>query len=362
MTDDGPGDRSPGPAGDPALDELLRRLGGTDDELSEAGRTGSAGDLALELVLRAGNQPLSVPEAVASSGLAEADFITLWRALGFVTPEGPRARIPADLVAALPIVSQGITELLGEEVSLGLVRVIGATSARIAEALVDAFRMQFEVPELSAGVSYADVVARYVEITRTSLPALESFISAVLKAHLVRVASGAWAPDEENLATRRNLFVGFIDLVGYTSLSRTLSPGELAALLGRFEETVADVVTGRGGRVVKLIGDGAMYVTDAPEDGCRAALDVSARLAAADDLPPARVGGDCGPVVSLYGDYFGEVVNRAARLVALANPSTVVVSESVAAAGRRSFTFEQLPPQALKGFQAPAVTYRLLER
>lgn len=344
------------------LGRLLRRLGATEEELAESRESRSAGDLALELVLRDGHLPLSLQQAADASGLDVEGFTRFWRALGFASAVGPRDRVPADLVAALPIVSQGTTELLGVDVSLGIARVVGTTTARIAEAIVDAFRMQFEVPELTAGVSYSDVVTQYVEITRDSLPAFEALISAVLKAHLVRVASGAWAPDVDSSATRRNLFVGFADLVGYTALSRTLSPADLTGLLGGFEDAVSDIVTAGGGRVVKLIGDGAMFVADSAEAGCAIALELSARLADSELVPPARIGADCGSVLSLSGDYFGEVVNRAARLVALANPATVVVSQAIADLAERSFTFERLPPQALKGFHAPAVTYRLLGR
>ncbi|MBV9097740.1 MAG: hypothetical protein JO079_06760 [Frankiaceae bacterium] len=67
-------------------------------------------------------------------------------------------------------------------------------------------------------------------------------------------------------------------------------------------------------------------------------------------------------MLSLYGDYFGDVVNLAARLVALANPGTVVVSEAVAAGAGSEHRFERLPAQALKGFGAPAAVFRLLDK
>ena len=41
---------------------------------------------------------------------------------------------------------------------------------------------------------------------------------------VVRASRGLWAPDEDLLASRRELFVGFADLVGYTALSRAASP------------------------------------------------------------------------------------------------------------------------------------------
>ena len=87
---------------------------------------------------------------------------------------------------------------------------------------------------------------------------------------------------------------------------------------------------------------------------------LSSAFAAAVGLPPVRIGLACGSVLSLYGDYFGEVVNLAARLVALANPGTVVVSEAVATAVGAQRRFERLPAQALKGFGAPPAVFRLL--
>ena len=344
------------------LEALLVELGATDDEIATAMTAHRAGDFAVELALRTG-PPLTIEAAAAAADVDVADFLVFWRALGLAVPPAGAAAVPADLAAAAPLVGKAINDWLGDDVGLGIARVVGAASARIAEALVDAFRLGFEVPELSTGTSYVDVVRQYVDITRLSMPAFEEFLTAVVKAHVVRVASDTWAPDADNLATRRELFVGFVDLVGYTALARTLHPAELAALLTRFEDLVADVVSGGAGRLVKLIGDGAMFVADTPEAGCGVALDLCDRLAVAEALPPARVGADCGAVFGRQGDYFGDVVNRAARLVALALPGTVVVSDTVASAlDGKSFGVEQLPPQALKGYLAPAVTYRLLSR
>jgi class 3 adenylate cyclase len=341
--------------------ELLRRLGATPEDLDAAENGRSGGDLALELVLRTG-PPVRVEDAAARVGSTWEDFAAFWRALGFPAPTGPDAKIPADIVEALPVVTQATREWLGEDTALGISRVVGSATARLAEALVDAFRMQFEVPQMTSGTRYSDVVEQYVTITRDALPAFQDFVVASLRAHLVRVASGTWAPDDEQQATQRDLFVAFVDLAGYTALSRTLSPGELATMLGRFEDAVSDVVSRHNGRVVKLIGDGAMVVADSVPDGCAAAVELSARLAASDGLPPARIGADCGGVTGLYGDYFGDVVNRAARLVAVANPGTIVVSETVARDAGPTYDLERLPAQALKGFGAPAVTYRLVAR
>jgi adenylate cyclase len=345
------------------LADLLRRLGATEAEIADAfsGAAKGPSDVALELALRKGRAPLRLDEAAAQSGLTTEEFGQVWQALGFQLPRDADFRIPAAIAETLPIVATATREWLGDATARGLARLVGATTAQLAEAVVDAFRVGFELPQLASGTAYSDVIEQYIELTRASLPAFEALICAALEAHLVRVAAGAWAPDDDQVAARRDLLVGFADLVGYTALSRTMTPGELATLLVRFEEAVGDALSRHRGRPVKLIGDGVMFVADSAADGCAAALAICEAVDAA-ELPPVRIGLDHGPVLSRSGDYFGEVVNRAARLVALARPATVVVTDGVVAALGESWPVEQLPPQALKGFQAPAVTYRLVAR
>ena len=348
---------APEPADVERLEAYLRSLGATDDEIVSARESGGLGPLALEVVLRAGSEPVGLAESAARLGADPDDVARFWRALGFADPAS--RRFPARFVDAQTVISQAATEWLGEETALGIARVIGASAARLAEAIVDAYRMAFEVPELTAGANYSDVVEGYIGITRDTLPALETFVNEVFEAHLVRVAGSAWMPGEDSGTTSRDLAIGFVDLVGYTALARTLDARDLAGLLSRFEETVGDVLSRNGGRLVKTIGDGVMFAADSAEAGCRAALALAAAFASAAGLPPVRVGLACGAVLSLYGDYFGEVVNLAARLVALANPGTVVVSEA-AATGAPGCRFERLPAQALKGFGAPPAVFRLL--
>ncbi len=341
------------------LEALLHRLGATDAEIAEAFGNGSPAALAVAAALRGGAPPVTAGEAAAAAGLTAEEFAEHWRALGLGVSGALPGGVPARLAESLPVIALAGREWLGADTGLGVARVIGGTAAQLAEAVVDAFRVEWEVPELAAGTSYADVVERYVDLVRASLPSLEALVAATFEAHLLRVAAGAWAPDEDNAAARRTLLVGFADLVGYTALSRTMTPAELSRLLGDFERIVAAAVAQQGGRLVKLIGDGAMFVTDTAGAGSAAALEISRRIADA-DLPPVRVGADIGPVLSRSGDYFGEVVNRAARLVALALPGAVVVTGTVVDQLGADQRVERLPAQALKGFQAPAITYRLL--
>ena len=118
-----------------------------------------------------------------------------------------------------------------------------------------------------------------------------------------------------------------------------------------------------------------MFVATDATGACRTAVELLAELAGEGGVPPARVGLAAGRVVSLHGDYFGDVVNLASRLVGLAEPSTVVVSDDVRrqvvehvattvgdAEGRveDDLRFEPLPPSTLKGFEVPTIAYRLV--
>lgn len=339
--------------------ELLRELGATEQEI-DATPTDQRSALAIELAMRDGLQPLTPHEAATALGRSPEELAPFWRALGFSTDASARP-LPGSLVEAQGVLASAATALLGEEAAVGLARVIGATTSRLAEAVVNSFRVGYELPELDRGVSYSDVVTSFVQITRASLPAFEQIVLAAFRAHLVRVAASGWVPDAGVSAERRRLAVGFADLVGYTALSRTLSPAELARLLRRFEDGVNDVLARHTGRLVKQIGDGMMFAADDADEGCAIALDLAAAFPRADGVPPVRVGLAFGTVLTQYGDYYGDVVNLAARLVAVANPGTVVVNDEIAAITTR-WQLHRLPDQALKGFGTPEVVHRLLGR
>jgi adenylate cyclase len=170
----------------------------------------------------------------------------------------------------------------------------------------------------------------------------------------VLVAYERWSTDEERVAVIVDRVIGFVDLVGSTEVLRTLTVSELAAAVDRFELAVWDLVTAAGGRVVKLIGDEAMFVVDEPADACRLASAMIGHPAY-----PVRVGLAYGPSVALHGDYYGPTVNLAARLVAVAPPSSVLVSDAVKDAVGEAFGFESYPTGSLQGFPDVTSAFRL---
>ena len=337
--------------------ELLRTLGASEQELASTPEHERSA-LALDLVLRGGRQPLTLAAAADAIGTDTETLLRFWQALGFAANKTDPV-VPAGMVDAQTVLANS-AQLIGDEATLGLARVVGTAAARLAQAVVDSFRVGFELPELGRGTRYSDVVEDYVEIVRTALPDFEALLLSTFRAHLVRVAGDAWAPDVEAAAARRELAIGFADLVGYTALIRTMTPAELSRLLRRFEDVVSEVVGKHGSRLVKQIGDGAMFSAETVEAAAATACDLAAAFAVAEGLPPVRIGLAAGSVLTHYGDYYGDVVNLAARLVALARPGTVVVSDQVAARLGSAWSVQRLPDQALKGFGAPEAVFRLL--
>lgn len=338
------------------LAEFVRRLGASPEEIESVLQTRNVGGLALELVLRADSEVLSFGDAVTRAGVSFDDAARYWRALGFPDPTPDSPRLPAEAVSSLQLIMSAGRDLIGEEGSLALARVMGASLSRMAQALVDVFRVQFETPQLAAGVAYAEVVERYATLAQTVLPPFVEAVGTILRRHLVTVASATWSSDDDGATAQRDTLIGFVDLVGYTALARTLPPRELARLIERFETLTSEAAARHHGRVVKLIGDAAMFAVDDAVAGCRIALEITGSEA---DLPPMRAGLAAGGAMSLNGDLFGDVVNLAARLVAVAPERTVVASEEVHARASDSFAFEPMPPQSLKGYGAPAVAFRV---
>ena len=106
------------------------------------------------------------------------------------------------------------------------------------------------------------------------------------------------------------------------------------------------------GRFVKLIDDEVMFVAADPSAACEIALDIVARLSAHPRLPEVRGAVAAGDILTRDGDYFGPLVNLAARTAKLAHPGCVLASEDLArqAGGLR---FGTTGSQRLDGFDEP---------
>jgi adenylate cyclase len=151
--------------------------------------------------------------------------------------------------------------------------------------------------------------------------------------------------------TETALGIGFADLVGFTALSQELPEQELASLVSRFEQLAHDTIVQLGGRVVKMIGDEVMFAVPELRPGVEIALSLADAYNDDEQLQDVRVGFASGNVLQLQGDMYGPPVNLASRIVSIARPRSVVVSESVhdALADEPGYEWRSLRPRTFKG-------------
>ncbi len=346
------------PAAPDAADrlELVRLALARGAPAEEIAATPDLGALVVKLSLRP-DPRYRAAEVVAESGVGELQAKRLLTALGLRVDRD--YLMTAAEASALRFLAGLSEDLLGPEATVQVARVAGTAMARIADVLVGALRIQMELPRQAAGIAYSEVVREYTEIVERGLPDFMDLLEVALRHQLVDVAERVWTTDEQRTTITLPRTIGFVDLVGYTAASAAMSVAELASVLAEFDERVSGAVYLGNGQVVKTIGDEAMFVTEATADSCRIALQLIDELGRG-RLPPVRIGLAAGDVLSVFGDVYGPDVNLAARLVASAEPSSIVVSDRVQSRCSSLFRFEPLDPLELKGFDRPVSAYRLL--
>jgi class 3 adenylate cyclase len=152
--------------------------------------------------------------------------------------------------------------------------------------------------------------------------------------------------------------LGFVDLVGSTSWAAHISLRDHSLALSRFESAAWSNAVLVGGRVVKMIGDEVFFAAPSADAACQIGTEVC-RAAGEDPLlPPARGALGYGAVVSREGDYFGPLVNLISRLVKLAPPGEVVITQEAAArldAG--VWHTRELDPHPVRGLEKPVSVF-----
>lgn len=284
-------------------------------------------------------------EFTSRTGRDEESIRTLWRAVGFpLLDEDQRIFTDNDVAAEQMLHQMTETGLLTPGDTEAVARAIAQTLARLAD-------WQVTMLHRVLAERLNDVpAAQALELAAAALPMLERAQNLVWRRHLDAAISRRILTSEP-LADVQDLSVGFADLVGFTRLSRSLPPVELNQLLDRFEECVSSVIVDELGQVVKTVGDEVLFVAESPIHIARIARAMHVRQLADPVLPLFRIGLASGSVLSRYGDVFGESVNRASRLTALADPGRTLADGPTAAAlaGRDEWTTSRVGIKDLAG-------------
>jgi adenylate cyclase len=168
-------------------------------------------------------------------------------------------------------------------------------------------------------------------------------------------------------STRRLAAILAADVVGYSRLIGADEGGTLQALKAIRAELFDPTIAAHNGRLVKTTGDGLLVEFQSVVGALRCATEVQAGMAERNSTVPNdrrvqfRIGINVGDVVVEDGDIFGDGVNVAARLEALAEPGGICVSARVQedAAGKLDLSFEDLGEQALKNIARPVRVFRV---
>jgi adenylate cyclase len=157
------------------------------------------------------------------------------------------------------------------------------------------------------------------------------------------------------------------DVAGYSRLIGADEEGTLARIKALRAEMIDPKIAGHKGRLVKTTGDGLLVEFASVVDALRCAAEVQTALAESNaPLPPDRriefrIGIHQGDIVVEDGDIFGDGVNVAARLEALAEPGGICISARVRedAVGRLDLAFADIGEQSLKNITRPVRVYRV---
>jgi adenylate cyclase len=345
---------------------LLRELAADGVGLEELRDAVNAGRLALLPVERtlAGTGRRYTAREIAE--IAEIDLEQLRRfsaALGvpYTDPDEPRAT-EADLEAARRMKAFRDAGL-PEEGMLQVARTIGMGTSRIAEANRELVIKTLAQP----GDTERDLALRFAAAAEFMMPLVGPTVAHALQANMLEqirrdviatadLASGA-------VGGTANLTVCFADLVEFTRLGEEVPAEELGLVAGRLEE-MASAVAEPPVRLVKTIGDAAMFVSADPAPMLKASLAlIAAAEAEGDEFPLLRAGLACGSVLPQSGDYYGRPVNLASRITGVARPGSVVVDSAVKDAAGPGFAYTYIGERRLKGIDSRVKLFRArLER
>ena len=328
-----------GPEGRARDDEaLIRRLladlGASDAEVELALDSGKADGLAGDLVLERG-ATLTARQVAEQSDLPVGKVAAMFRDLGIVVRDLDTAQFTeADVMLVQRF---GHAHVVGVVRGEDLLRVVAGAMERIAEAAVAVYVQGAEDDLRRTWADPLTCVRSNIQATELAVD-LGHGLAPIFRHHMRQAIDRQRVTQEgvtrRELAQRRGVEVG------------------------RFESRAFEVITAGGGRLVKFIGDEIMMAAVDPVAGCRIVSNLVDAFV--DDGTQPRAGLVFGEVLFRHGDYYGPVVNRAARLVDAAIPGEALVDGAVVdAVDDPLMQFEPAGRRMLRGFTDPVAVWSL---
>src|SRR3974390_3060457 len=181
----------------------------------------------------------------------------------------------------------------------------------------------------------------------------------------VRITRGDRMAEDHVERRLAAIFAG--DVAGYSRLMGVDEEGTLHQLKAHRKELIDPKITEHRGHIVKTTGDGMLVEFVSVVDAVRCAVEIQRGMVARNVEVPAdrriefRIGINVGDIISEDNDIYGDGVNVAARLEALAEPGDIIVSRNVhdQVCDKLSFSFEDLGEQNVKNIARPIGVHRI---
>ena len=184
-----------------------------------------------------------------------------------------------------------------------------------------------------------------------------------------------FTPRRENTLTREYLVrrltaIFAADVAGYSRLTGMDEEGTHVRLKEHLRVLIDPKVAAHRGHIVKNTGDGFLAEFNSVVDALRCAVDVQRGMAERNsDVPPNnriefRIGINVGDIIEDSGDIFGDGVNVAARLEAIAEPGGICISDDAhrQVRDKLNITFDDAGEQNLKNIERPVRVFRVMDR
>ncbi len=176
----------------------------------------------------------------------------------------------------------------------------------------------WKLVQLHFSVPVADELVLGVELTESLTDLLTS----------IDTESGSETIADAGLGTAT---IVFTDVVDSTAMSQSMGDRAWTELIISHFDKASEVVHGRGGVVVKTVGDGGMYAFPSGTSALRAAIDIQESIVASpNENIRLRIGVHTGDGIQSQSDYLGLTVSKAARVTAAAEGGQILVSSSTA--------------------------------
>jgi adenylate cyclase len=337
-------------------EQLLGRLADDGFTLQELKAAVSEHRLALLPVDRVLGGSYTAAEVEDRTGMPAELMLRIRRLAGLPDASGEDRVFADEDIALAEATKQFMDAGFGEQAIIEMTRVLGEGMSRVAATTVAAFIEAF----LEPGDSEQEVADRFATLAEQMTPALTPVLVATFKAHLRESVRRGMLGRAELLAgqvaSAQELVVCFADLVGFTRLGGEVELQELGSVAGKLAE-LASEATESPVRLVKTIGDAAMFVSPEPAAIVQTALRLVEAVQNA-GLPSLRAGIALGPTTVRAGDYYGPSVNLASRVTGIARPGSVLCTQEVQDAAADEFGWSFAGRHKLKGVAEPVPLHR----